>query len=57
MRSMLNELRRLGQWKGDNPLADLRQFKIQERELSYLTLAKVFHLIDVLFFCRILYMV
>lgn len=48
LRSMFNELRRLGQWKGDNPLADLRQFKVQERELSYLTLEQVSHLIDVL---------
>ena len=45
---MFNELRRLGQWKGDNPLADLRQFKVQEQELSYLTPEQVAHLLDVL---------
>ena len=48
LRSMFNELRRLGQWKGENPLADLRQFKVQERELSYLTLEQVTHLMTVL---------
>lgn len=37
LRSVFNELRRLGQWKKPNPLAELRQFKVQERELSYLT--------------------
>lgn len=37
MRAMFNELIRLGVWKRDNPLKDLRQFKIQENELSYLT--------------------
>lgn len=37
LRSVFNELRRLGQWEKPNPLAELRQFKIQERELSYLT--------------------
>lgn len=38
LRSVFNELRRLGQWKKPNPLAELRQFKIDENELSYLTL-------------------
>lgn len=37
LRSMFNELRRSGQWKRPNPLTDLRQFKVQEHELSYLT--------------------
>lgn len=37
LRSVFNELRRLGQWSKPNPLAELRQFKIQERELSYLS--------------------
>ncbi len=38
LRSVFNELRRLGQWNRPNPLAELRQFKVQERELSYLTI-------------------
>ncbi|AYN20414.1 integrase [Alcaligenes aquatilis] len=37
MRAMFNELIRLAVWKRDNPLKDLRQFKVQENELSYLT--------------------
>ena len=37
LRSVFNELRRLGHWKKDNPLGELRQFKIEERELSFLT--------------------
>lgn len=41
LRAMFNELRRLGQWKKPNPLAELRQFKIQEREMSYLPLDQV----------------
>ena len=38
LRSVFNELRRLGQWKKANPLAELRQFKVDENELSFLTL-------------------
>lgn len=37
LRSVFNELRRLGIWKKPNPLGELRQFKIEERELSFLT--------------------
>ncbi|MBV8380030.1 MAG: tyrosine-type recombinase/integrase [Paucibacter sp.] len=40
LRSVFNELRRLGQWKRENPLANLRQFKVQERELEFLTLGQ-----------------
>lgn len=45
---MFNELRRLGQWQGHNPLAELRQFKVQERELSFLTVQQAAHLMEVL---------
>lgn len=38
LRSVFNELRRLGHWKRENPLAHLRQFKVPERELEYLTI-------------------
>jgi integrase len=41
LRSVFNELRRLGHWKKTNPLAELRQFKIEEGELSYLTADQV----------------
>lgn len=37
MRAVFNELIRLNLWKKENPLQKLRSFKIQERELSYLT--------------------
>lgn len=37
IRAMFNELIRLGVWKRDNPLKDLRQFKVQENELAFLT--------------------
>ncbi|MFM0260906.1 phage integrase [Paraburkholderia sediminicola] len=37
MRAAFNELARLGYWSKDNPLGKLRQFKIQENELSFLT--------------------
>lgn len=46
LRAMLNELRRLGHWKKPNPLADLRQFKIQEKELSFLTLVQIDQLLE-----------
>lgn len=48
LRSVFNELKRLGLWKKPNPLADLRQFKVQERELSYLTDAQINELLDAL---------
>lgn len=48
LRSVFNELRRLGQWKKPNPLAELRQFKVQERELSYLTAAQIQELLEAL---------
>jgi len=41
LRAVFNELIRLGHWKNENPLKKLRAFKIQERELSYLTAAQI----------------
>lgn len=37
LRAVFNELKRLGQFSGENPLAEMRQFQIAERELSYLS--------------------
>lgn len=37
LRAVFNELITLGFWKKDNPLAKLRQFKIQENELMFLS--------------------
>lgn len=41
LRAVFNELRRLEFWKGENPLSKIRQFKISEKELSYLTLGQI----------------
>ena len=48
LRGVFNELRRLGQWEGENPLASVRQFKESERELSFLTLAQISALLGAL---------
>ncbi len=37
LRAVFNELERLGQWKAENPLSKVRQIKISERELSFLS--------------------
>lgn len=41
LRAVFNESIRLGHWKKDNPLSKLRAFKVQEKELSYLTLDQI----------------
>lgn len=46
LRSVFNEMTRLGYWKGENPLANIRQFKIQEKELSFLTLDQIDRLLN-----------
>jgi integrase len=38
LRAVFNELTRLGHWTGENPLAKVRQMKISERELSFLSI-------------------
>jgi integrase len=48
LRAVFNELERLGQWQGENPLGKVRQFKISERELSFLTLAQITLLLETL---------
>lgn len=35
-RAVFNELKRLGHWKNENPLATIRPFKSEESELAYL---------------------
>ena len=37
LQAVFNELGRLGEWSGGNPLAVIRQYKVQETELAYLT--------------------
>lgn len=48
LRSVFNELTRLGQWTKPNPLGKLRQFKIQESELTYLTSEQIDALLSAL---------
>lgn len=48
LRAMFNELIRLGHWKRDNPMANLRQFRVQQTELSYLTLDQIATLLQAL---------
>ncbi|GKV90043.1 tyrosine-type recombinase/integrase [Pectobacterium carotovorum] len=36
-RAMFNELTRLGEWKGENPLKNMRPFRTEEAEMAYLT--------------------
>jgi site-specific recombinase XerD len=48
LRAMFNELIRLGHWARDNPLAQLRQFKIQQSEMSYLSQKDIMKLLDAL---------
>ena len=38
IKSVFNELIRLGVWHGPNPVANLRQLKVDETELSFLTI-------------------
>lgn len=46
LRAMFNELIRLGSWKKANPLKDLRQFRVQENELSYLNSEQIVALLN-----------
>lgn len=48
LRAVFNELERLGQWKKENPLKKIRQIKITERELSFLSIEQIRELLDAL---------
>ena len=48
LRAMFNELVRLGHWTKENPMANLRQFRVQQTELSYLTLEQIESLLGAL---------
>ena len=48
LRAVFNELERLGHWKGGNPLAKVRQMKVAERELSFLSIEQIRRLLDAL---------
>ncbi|MGG8085736.1 tyrosine-type recombinase/integrase [Klebsiella aerogenes] len=40
-RAMFNELRRLDEWTAPNPLENVREFKISELEMAYLTIEEI----------------
>lgn len=46
LRAVFNELKRLGYWDAENPLSSVRQFKIVENELSFLTLEQIKTLLE-----------
>jgi site-specific recombinase XerD len=46
LRAMFNELKRIGEWTTSNPIENIRQFKVDERELSFLTLQEITNLLD-----------
>jgi integrase len=48
LRAVFNELIRLGHWKGNNPLSRVRQMKIAERELSFLSIEQIRLLLNAL---------
>lgn len=48
LRAVFNELERLGHWKGVNPLSNVRQMKVVERELSFLNNEQIQRLLDAL---------
>ncbi|HGM5455176.1 TPA: tyrosine-type recombinase/integrase [Serratia marcescens] len=45
-RAVFNELKRLGHWKLDNPLANVRPFKSEESELAYLEQEEISKLLE-----------
>lgn len=47
LQAVFNELARLGVWHGGNPLSDLRQYKVQESELAYLSQDEIEQMLDV----------
>lgn len=40
-RAMFNELRRFDEWNAPNPLENVREFKISESEMAYLTIEEI----------------
>lgn len=48
LRAMFNELERLGEWVGDNPLAKVRKLKFDEIEMAYLDADQIQPLLDAL---------
>lgn len=46
LRSVFNELIRVGEWNKENPLKKIRQFKIDQKELSFLTNDEILNLLS-----------
>ena len=45
-RAVFNELNRLGEWKGENPLKNMRPFRTEEMEMAWLTKEQITTLLD-----------
>ncbi|MCW8827516.1 MAG: integrase, partial [Gammaproteobacteria bacterium] len=52
LRAVFNELSRLGEWSGNNPLISLRMLKCRETELRYLTTKEIAGLLAELQNCQ-----
>ena len=48
LRAVFNELERLGEWAGDNPLAKVRALKFDEAEMAYLEIEQIRPLLNAL---------
>lgn len=48
LRAVFNELARLGEWPGENPLATVRKLKFDEAEMAYLEKEEIEPLLDAL---------
>lgn len=46
-KAVFNELKRLNKWKGENPLDNMRRFKIKQNELYFLRHEEIERLLDV----------
>ncbi|MCK7104280.1 tyrosine-type recombinase/integrase [Enterobacter cloacae] len=44
-RAVFNELNRLGEWKGENPLKNMRPFRTEEMEMAWLTQEQIARLL------------
>ncbi|CAH8242317.1 hypothetical protein VAEKB19_6520008 [Vibrio aestuarianus] len=45
LNAVIVELQRMGEWKGENPLRSVRQFKLHESEMEFLTIEEMHDLI------------
>jgi len=45
-RAVFNELGRLGEWKGENPIKNVRPFRTEESEMAFLTKDQIEQLLD-----------